>query len=120
MQSPCQRRRGRTHTRGYRRGPMMRAFPLLLVSVTTATIAAEPAPAPRRVVRAVIESSLPTAKGNIRQFAFDGDPATYFASDGNAKKNDHLTLTFDQPVKLYAASVLTGRSDQPPSPIGIE
>ena len=45
----------------------------------------ETAPAPRPVapVAAVVESSLATAKGQIRQFAFDGNPDTYFVSEKN-------------------------------------
>ncbi len=99
----------------------MRRVSFVLVVLASAPLIAQPlAPAPRTVVRAVAESSLPTAGSRIRQFAFDGDPNTYFATEGNAKENDHLTLTFDQPVKLHAASVLTGRSAEPPSPIVTE
>ncbi|AMV26308.1 basic secretory protein [Gemmata sp. SH-PL17] len=78
--------------------------------LTLPTFAAPvPAPAPRPVVQAAIESSLPTAGGRIRQFAFDADPATYFASDRNPTKTDHLTLTFDRPVTLKSVAVVTGR-----------
>jgi hypothetical protein len=70
---------------------------------------ADTAPPPRHVEYAVVESSLPTAGGRIRQFAFDADPATYFASDRNPTKADHLTLTFDHPVALRSVAVLTGR-----------
>jgi hypothetical protein len=73
--------------------------------------AVEVAPPPRPVELAVVESSLPTAGGRIRQFAFDADPATYFASDGNPTKADHLTLTFDAPVALKDIAVVTGRPD---------
>src|SRR5262245_39196644 len=70
---------------------------------------ADTAPPPRPVEYAVVESSLPTAGGRIRQFAFDADPATYFASDRNATRADHLTLTFDHPIALKSVAVLTGR-----------
>lgn len=101
----------------------MRRVSFLAVALVAAPLVAQPgetAPMPRRVVRAVAESSLPTAGSRIRQFAFDGDPNTYFATEGNATEKDHLTLTFDQPVKLHSAMVETGRSDQPPSPIALE
>ena len=86
-----------------------------------APLVAQPvAPAPQPVARAVAESSRATAGNYIRQFAFDGNPDTYFATDGNAKKDDHLTLIFDQPVKLHKVMVETGRSDEPPTPIALE
>ena len=44
---------------------------------------------------AVVETTLATADKNIRQFAFDGDPNTYFASAKNPGKDDHFTLVFD-------------------------
>jgi hypothetical protein len=72
---------------------------------------AERAPAPRPVSRpatAVVESSLATGGNHIRQFAFDGDPDTYFASEKNATKDDHFTLTFDTPAAVKAIRVTTG------------
>src|SRR5947209_2253039 len=68
--------------------------------------AAEPKP-----VAAVVETTLATAGKNIRQFAFDGDPNTYFASEKNPGKDDHFTLVFDAPVALKAVTVLTGKPD---------
>ena len=70
---------------------------------------APPAPAPRPIEYATIESSLPSAASRIRQFAFDTDEASYFATEGNAAKTDHLTLKFDHPVALEKLSVVTGR-----------
>ncbi len=87
----------------------MRAILLLFTGVSTAALAADPAPGPRPVVRAVIESSLPTAKGNIRQFAFDANPDTYFESARNATQDDHLTLTFDEPIQPRTVAVALGR-----------
>jgi hypothetical protein len=92
----------------------MRPFVLLAAGLVAFPVMADPtpsAPPPRLVVRAVVESSLPTAGRHIRQSAFDGDPATYFASEGNAKKGDHLTLTFDEPVCLLSVAVVTGRAN---------
>jgi hypothetical protein len=67
--------------------------------------AAEKAPA----VGAVVETTLKTASGQIRQFAFDGDPDTYFASADNAGKRDHFTLVLDKPVALKSVQVVTGK-----------
>lgn len=55
-----------------------------------------------------VESSLTTAGKQIRQLAFDGDAATYFASKGNPKADDHITITFDRIVELKSISVATG------------
>ena len=60
--------------------------PLCLL-VALPVLAADP---PKKPVAAVVESSLKTAGGQIRQFAFDGDPETYFASDGNARQGRPL------------------------------
>ena len=66
-------------------------------------------PPPKKAVTAVVESSLKTAGGNIRQFAFDGDADTYFASEGNPGKKDFFVIRFDDPVKVKNATVVTGR-----------
>src|SRR5947208_172672 len=76
----------------------------LLVALPAA--AADP---PKKAVAAVVESSLKTAGGQIRQFAFDGDPDTYFASDGNPGKDDHFTVRFDEPVAVKDITVWAGR-----------
>jgi RNA polymerase sigma factor (sigma-70 family) len=60
-------------------------------------------------VAAAIETTLASAPGQIRQFAFDGDPNTFFASARNATEADHFTLIFDQPVTVRSVAVLTGR-----------
>ncbi len=62
-------------------------------------------------VAAAIETTLATAKGQIRQFAFDGDPGTFFASEQNPASTDHFTLVFDKPVKVKSIGVITGRAD---------
>jgi hypothetical protein len=82
-----------------------------LIAIPTPAVPPAAAPPPRPVEFAVVESSLPTAGGRIRQFAFDADPDTYFASDRNPGKADHLTLTFDHPVALRSVAVVTGRSN---------
>lgn len=62
-------------------------------------------------VSSTVESSLPTDGKQIRQLAFDGDAATYFASKGNPKADDHFTITFDRAVELKAIAVTTGPKD---------
>jgi hypothetical protein len=68
-----------------------------------AATAAEPA------VTAVVESSLASASENIRQLAFDGDAATFFASEKNPGGEDHFTLRFDESVAVKSITVTTGR-----------
>ena len=59
-------------------------------------------------VAARVESSLGTSSKQIRQFAFDGDPKTYFASAANPGAADHFTLVLDRPVALKSIEVTTG------------
>src|SRR5689334_7345632 len=47
----------------------------------------------------------------IKQFAFDGDPNTYFGSSQNPTAKDHFTLVFDKPVMVKSISVTTGKPD---------
>ena len=88
---------------------MLRSLPILLLA--SLPVQADPpvAPQPHPIERAVIESSLPSAGSRIRQLAFDGDENTFFSSETNPSKSDHLTLRFDHPVNLESVSVLTGR-----------
>ena len=83
------------------------ALPLLAISALVLN-AQTPAPSDGPVA-AVVESSLETAPGQIRQFAFDGDPETYFLSKGNPTVADHFTVTFDKPVAMKSIVVATGR-----------
>src|SRR5690348_5311720 len=80
---------------------------ILLLGVPAAA-RAEPTPA-RPAVAPTIDTTLATADGQIRQFAFDGDPDTYFASAPNAGTADHFTLVFDDPVAVRSLAVTTGR-----------
>jgi len=66
-------------------------------------------PVQRQPVHATIETSLRTAPGEIRQFAFDGDPDSFFGSAHNATRTDHFTVLFDQPVSVKSVTVTTGR-----------
>src|SRR5580704_13871921 len=61
-----------------------------------------------KTVRAFVESSLKTQGKQIRQYAFDSDGDTYFASENNPTKADHFTLTFDQAVAVKSVAVTTG------------
>jgi len=96
-----------------RRSVLAAALLLALPVAVPARPGPETAPAPRPVapVAAVVESSLATAKGQIRQFAFDGNPDTYFVSEKNPTKDDHLTLVFDRPVSVRSVTATTGRPD---------
>jgi Peptidase of plants and bacteria/F5/8 type C domain len=58
---------------------------------------------------ATVESSLATAGKQIRQFAFDGDKETYFASSGNPGEADQFTLVLEKTVPLKSIEVTTGR-----------
>jgi hypothetical protein len=67
------------------------------------------APPARPGVAATIETTLSTSGDQIRQFAFDGDESTYFASKENLGSKDHFTLVFDRPVAVRSIAVMTGR-----------
>jgi len=90
---------------------------VLLPCVAVVALAAQPKTADSQkddkakpeTVAAVVESSLATGSGQVRQFAFDGNPDTYFASEKNATKDDHLTLTFDRAVAVKSVKVTTGK-----------
>jgi hypothetical protein len=78
-------------------------FPLVLAALSLGPQARA------QSVAAVVESTLATGAGQVRQFAFDGDPDTYFASEKPATRADHITLTFDAPVTVTSVTVTTGR-----------
>lgn len=63
-------------------------------------------------VTASVESTLATGGQNIRQLALDGDPATFFASDKNAAKDDTFTVVFDAPVVATDIAILGGKPDK--------
>jgi hypothetical protein len=68
--------------------------------------------APKKTVRSVpaaIESTLSSAAGHIRQFAFDGDADSFFVSAVRPRPSDHFTLVFDQRVAVKSIVVSTGR-----------
>ena len=62
-------------------------------------------------VAATIVTTLATEGKQIRMFAFDADPNSYFASAKNAAGSDHFTLILDKPVAVKSIAVTTGRPD---------
>jgi hypothetical protein len=62
-------------------------------------------------VTATVQTTLTTAASQIRQFAFDGDPNTFFLSVEKPGPADHFTLIFDEAVAVGSIEVVTGRSD---------
>jgi hypothetical protein len=65
----------------------------------------------RKLVAAIVESTLPTASDKFRQLAFDGDDATYYASANPPGAKDAFTLTFAAPVNVASVVVRTGTPD---------
>jgi len=59
-------------------------------------------------VPATVETTLRTAGPQIRQYAFDGNPLSCYASANNPTAADHFTLLFDKPVAVKSVSVQTG------------
>jgi hypothetical protein len=86
---------------------MQRCLPYLVVSLVLGI----PSPSPAEPLAATIETTLTTDGEQIRQFAFDGDPKTFFASAKNAGRADHFTLVFDKPAAVTSLTVSTGRAD---------
>ncbi|QVL35001.1 discoidin domain-containing protein [Telmatocola sphagniphila] len=79
---------------------------LLLAGVAANSVAQSKKLAP---ITAVVECTQASAKGQIRQFVFDGNKETYFATEKNASAKDNFTLTFEKPVKVKTLEVLTGK-----------
>lgn len=75
----------------------------------TPTLAADAPPA--KPVEAVVASTMATASDKVRQFAFDGDDATYFASEAKPGPDDSFTLTLDAPALAKSVAVRTGKPD---------
>jgi hypothetical protein len=78
----------------------------LWLAVTALAQGTPPADGP---TYATIDTNLKTAGKQIRMYAFDGDPKTYFHSAQNASAGDHFTLEFDKPVAVKSISVTTGK-----------
>lgn len=50
-------------------------------------------------LRATVAANIATHRDHIRQFAFDGDDATYYESIEPAAADDWFVLKFDKPVR---------------------
>ncbi len=90
---------------------LIRFLVLELLVVSAAATAAPPRAEGIAPVAATIETTLASARPQIRQFAFDGDPSTFFASEQKPNGMDHFTFVFDKPVKVKSIAVVTGRPD---------
>lgn len=84
-------------------------FLLIIAFCANAAELKDDAAKPVARVEATVETTLLTALPQIRMFAFDGDPNSYFASSNNAGASDHFTLVFDKPVAVKSIGILTGR-----------
>jgi basic secretory peptidase family protein len=84
---------------------------LLAAGPVSPALAGAPTLALNRPVAVTIETTLSRARAQIRQFAFDGDANTFFASEKNPASSDHFTFVFDRPVKAKSIAVVTGRTD---------
>lgn len=78
------------------------------LALLLASLAAQ-AQSPAKPVPARVETTLATGGPQIRQYLFDGDDATFFASAKNATKVDHVTLVFDEAVAVKSVAVSTGK-----------
>jgi hypothetical protein len=85
------------------------SFAALLLCIAVARLAAQGQDAAEPAVAATVETTLKTASGHVRQFAFDGDADTYFATADKVASSDHFTLIFDKPVAVRSIVVTTGR-----------
>jgi hypothetical protein len=89
--------------------PTTRFTFVALLGLAAAGAAAPDTKPTEPAVAAVIETTLVTAPGQIRQFAFDGDADSYFASRQDAGSGDHFTLVLDRPVAVKSVAVTTGK-----------
>ncbi len=87
-----------------------RVVSFALLAASTCAAGESPAEKGQPVV-AKIETTLATAPGRIRQFAFDGDSNTFFASQKNPAGTDHFTVVFERPVTVKSIAVVAGQPD---------
>ncbi len=62
-------------------------------------------------VPATIETTMATHGDEIRQLAYDGRMATFFAAEKPATADDHFTIVFEKPVIVKSVVATTGRPD---------
>lgn len=84
----------------------LRTFLLSLLAISAA--AGDDKPVGDHLATAAIETTLATDADQVRQFAFDGDDATWFLSSDKPDGDDYFTLAFDQPVAVTSIAVTTG------------
>ena len=84
---------------------------LLWLAIPVVAPAAPDAKPDASAVVATVESTLGTSGKQIRQYAFDGDPMTFFASATNPVASDHFTLALDRPVPVRSIVVFAGPPD---------
>jgi len=82
---------------------------LLFLSSPISSSNAQPTKSPEAPVVVTVETTLKTDGKQIRMYAFDGNPDTYFASAHHAGATDHFTLVFDKAVAIQSIAVTTGR-----------
>ncbi len=80
-----------------------------VLNISLITHGAEEKKSPEVPVKAVVDTTLTTQSGHIRQLAFDGDKDSYFASEKNLRKTDHFTLVFTKPIAVKSLVVTTGK-----------
>lgn len=78
------------------------------VDTTLETLYVRPAPTGRGGPQLRDANAAPVP---IKEFAFDGDPKTFFGSAKNPTARDHFTLIFDKPVTLKSITATTGKPD---------
>ncbi len=89
----------------------LRRFQAIFVLCVAALTAGAQPPRQDEPLAATVETTLMTATGQIRQFAFDGNPDTFFTSNPGLQRSDHFTLVLDRPVTMRTIAVATGRPD---------
>jgi hypothetical protein len=89
--------------------PVLAVFSLLGTASSAIGAAGNKKADAEPTVPVTVESTLKTASDYIRQFVFDDDLDTYFASEQNPTAADHLTVLFDEKVLIHSIHVETGR-----------
>jgi hypothetical protein len=87
---------------------LLAILPLIAPVAVRRARAVNPSASP---VAATIQTTLTTSGSQVRQYAFDGDPDSFFASVEKPGTADNFTLLFDQPVAVTSIGVVTGRPD---------
>jgi hypothetical protein len=87
-------------------------FPTLLAVVPFAAWAGElGTTATEAPVKATILTTLTTSDAQVRQYALDRNPDTFFESVEKPHAADHFTIVLDETVAMRSIVVVTGRPD---------